>query len=88
MKHIKLFEELTEVNVGDYILTDSKYFTNKQPRIGKIVDTAFSNERRMLKIILNTGQDMWIIDDMVVRKLKTEEIEQYEIDINTNKYNL
>lgn len=74
MKHIKLFEELNEVNVGDYILTDSRYFTNKQPRVGKIVDTTFSNEKRMLKIILNTGQDMWILDDMVVRTLTPEEI--------------
>lgn len=90
MKHIKLFEELSEdsVGVGDYIEADKRYFTNKQTRVGKIARSEFSMDRLMYNIILNTGQDMWITQEMVIRKLTPEEIDQYEIDLKSNKYNL
>lgn len=90
MKHIKLFEEISKesVDVGDYIETDKNYFINKKTRVGKIVRNEFSMDTLMYNIILNTGQDMWITQDMIVRKLTPDEIEKYEIELNANKYNL
>jgi len=93
MKYLKLFEKNLKYEIGDYVYYRSKYYKGK----GKIIDTYFMRNISQYLIHGTTfmfasdtilPNDRWIVGSEIKKKLTPEEIEQYEIEISAEKYNL
>ena len=89
MKYIKKYEAVeynSLYDVDDYVYVDPSWFTDKTPRLGKIIKDDDSNVPYL--ILSSDGNEMWIRPDMITRMMTDDEIEQYELELNANKYNL
>ena len=90
MKHLKTYEEILEYNIGDYVIVKSEFFKDKLPRLCKI--TTKGNEPyskyKWYDCIMIDGTIVIVSDNMVERKMTSEEIKQFELEMSTNKYNL
>jgi hypothetical protein len=88
MKHLKLFE--TYHKVGDYVLLKiddkTQYHLNFIHKYGKII--YIDNDRIPYKVLFSTGEWEWTTVGMIERKLTPEEIKQYELESNINKFNI
>ena len=91
MKYLKTYEDRVEYKslyeIGDYVRTDPMYFTDRTPRLGKIIEIDDGHKVPYL-ILLSSGYDMWIRPDMISRMMTDDEIEQYELESKSSKYNL
>ena len=88
MKYIKKFEsDKLKYNVGDYVLIKGDYFYNKKSQCAKI-DILDKTDKGYYLTILTTDKEMWIREDMIIRKLSIEEVEQFKLENDVNKYNL
>lgn len=89
MKYLKKYDAVeynSLYDVDDYIYVDPNWFTNKTPKLGKIIENDGSHVP--YRVLFQTGEDGWIKPDMILRKMSEDEIEQYELKINSDKYNL
>jgi hypothetical protein len=90
MKHIKKFEDRIEYNllynIGDYVYVDPNYFTDKKPRLGKIVENDGSHVP--YRILTSKGDKFWVSQLMILRMMSEDEIKQYKLELDSGKYNL
>lgn len=89
MKHLKKYEAIeykSLYKINDYIVIDPIYFKNKKSRLGQIIE--INSDKVPYLILLSSGDDLWIRPDMITRMMSDEEIEQYKIELSSNKYNL
>ena len=93
MKYIKTYEKswLSDPQIGEYYLIKDwylKYFIEifDSPYI-KIVDIKYYSNNKYIGITTNNKR-LSFNEDMFERKLTPEEINQYEMALNANKYNL
>lgn len=93
MKNLKTYEnwlldkfKKIEYNIGDYILVNTDKTDVPVSNVCKIVDI----KDKMYGVKNGPTADMiwWIFKDAISRKLTPEEVEDIEMDINVNKYNL
>lgn len=83
----KIFEKDYFYKLGDYVLIYYKYKRYSNSNLfAKIVDTDESYIPYL--VLFSNGKDFWIDDNMIDRKLNSDEIEKYELEIAANKYNL
>ncbi len=89
MKHLRNFEAVeynSLYDIGDYVYVDPNYFTDKKPRLGKIVENDYGQVP--YRILISTGEKFWVSPSMILRNMTTDEIERHEIELNSGKYNL
>ena len=82
MKYIKSFENESETfNIGDYVKIKNSYNSK-----GKI-ETLYTSLKRA---IIHDEINKWRIPQYYkdIRLMTPEEIEQYELELKINKYNL
>lgn len=90
MNHLKKYEAIeykSLYKLGDYVRTDPMYFTDRKTRLGRIIEVD-DNHRVPYLILLSSGDDIWIRPDMISRMMSDDEIEDYELEVNSGKYNL
>ena len=88
MKYLKTYEEQIELNVGDYVILKHEEFG-----VGKIMDIydLDDDDETVYKIELNIGTQkvtMSFLYYHINNKLTEQEIKDYIIVQNANKYNL
>jgi len=104
MKHIKTFENLVKTyNVGDYVLVTLEHINiegkgleirNKLPTpesddcLPGVIIEKYDGDNFPYAIKFSNSYIYYIDTDEVLRHLTPEEIEQYKISLETNKYNL
>jgi len=103
MKYLKTYEskeETNKYNVNDYILLENENDHWLVSTVAKIVDfsnvpyynTELGNTNRYLLESFNLEdksiQNFWANEDEIIRKATPEEINNFEIEISSNKYNL
>ena len=93
MKKLKTYEnwllnkfKKTEYNIGDYILVNTYKTDVPVSNVCKIVD--IKDNMYGVKNGPNAVTIWWIFKNAISRKLTPEEVEDIEMDINVNKYNL
>jgi len=91
MKYLKTYENLNDPQIGEYyLIKDSylKYLTEwfNSPYI-KIVDINTYSHNKYVGIT-TTNKKLSFHEDMFERELTSEEIEQYELELKSNNYNL
>jgi hypothetical protein len=89
MKYIKKYEAIeynSLFDIDDYVYVNPDYFTNNNARLGRIIEN--DGGQVPYKILTSIGEYLWISPTMILRKMTDEEIEQYEIELNSDKYNL
>jgi hypothetical protein len=87
MKYIKKFEinNTLEISNDDYVIIDRNYFKDKTERCCKVIKVESIN---YYLVLLSNGQDIWCTYYMIIRKMTTKEIEKYEMELKSNKYNI
>jgi len=85
MKHLKKYKDI-EYNVGDYVYLNPDYFTDKIPKRGKIIKN--DNSKVPYSILIDTNEEFWASQKMILRMMIDDEIEQYKIELSSKKYNL
>jgi len=104
MRYIKTYEEVVGGNVlkyftNDYVILDSNDYEWHVDTCVKIVDVSIIVQKykkitmrlKVEAIDKRKNNDIitfWINEDEIDRYATPEEIEEYEIKIKTNKYNL
>jgi len=86
---IKTYENFNEINykIGDYVLINKNYFKDLLP-YGKIKEEDKDYAAVPYLVGLIDSTDFWIRKDMIIRKLNQKEIDLFELQITSNKYNL
>ena len=96
MKHLKNFEglyigtysnpgeSLIDYKEGDYVYLKPTYFTDKQIKSGKIIYI----DAPGFEVELLDGEIIWVTHFVVLKRMNSEEIEQFELDKSANKYNI
>jgi len=88
MKYLKNFESLyTHYNIGDYIYVNGITFQDDKSRAGKIIDVDTLGWY-LVEFIDITNKFVRNHVSYIDRELTTDEIKQYELEKNINKYNL
>ncbi len=77
------FKDFRNFKVGDYVYIPGMYFNDSKSRHGKILET-----EPFFEILLSTGDIHHSSKHQIFRKLDTEEIKKFEIDLLISKYNL
>ena len=88
MKYLKTFESSNnslKISKGDYVVVDKNYFVDKKEKYGKIIK---NEDSYTFLVLLPNGYDIWCQYHMFIRKMNTKEIEQFEFELEKNKYNL
>jgi len=97
MKYLKMFENdfsdrLDSLNkiykVGDYVYITPTLFKDKQMRAAKITMIDNTQRKNGFEVTLITGETIWIYNSLIVKSLTPEEIEKFELESVSNKYNL
>jgi len=93
MKHLKTFENLSKYKIGDYIKFKNISPWYNEPfgkSIFKIIEIENDDDLLFLKVksIDNDKIVIFEIPTYTVRFLTTEELEEFNLKQNTNKYNL
>jgi|LFRM01.1.fsa_nt_gb hypothetical protein len=82
----KIFESKI-YRIGEYIKVTNKYFIDKSLNyFAKIIE--IDNSELPYLVIFSNNMNMWIDEDTIIRNLTLEEIEQYELELTSKKYNL
>jgi hypothetical protein len=95
MKYIKKYKKKIinfHYNIGDYLLLSSNWIKDGD-KICKVIGIdnvpGFHGNMSTFGVVeFSDGSTIFVYDSMVVRKLTNKEIEEYEIGINSNKFNL
>jgi hypothetical protein len=86
MKHLKKYESISlKYSIGDYVLMSGETLElkiNQPVKIIRILDWGD------YIVMYNDGTTTALIDKYILRYLTPEEIEEYEIKLSQNKYNL
>jgi len=101
MKHLKLYENFETYKVDDYVLLTDLNFKDKNGKWVKLLENLNETKGKILKIeIVNTEKNdntyfislmkhfLWVNTSNIIRKLTPEEIEEYELKKEAEKYNL
>ena len=102
MKHLKIYENFEGTyEVNDYVILRDVSFLNKNNKWinlfedrgetkGKIrnIEVVNDKKREISYLIILSDDFVWVNESYIRRKLTPEEIEQYKIQIETDKYNL
>ena len=80
-----------EYKLGDYVLLNIYYDRNDRLkdllfRYVKIIEV--DDDSVPYKVLYYTGNDSWIRIDTIERELTPEEIEEYELNLARNKFNI
>ena len=95
MKHLKLYENMEEFEIGDHVMT--KYYVNNGKGIVKhfvIIDkkripkTGPISPEMNYKVEDKNCHVDWINNIDIKRKMNKKEIEAFEFDYQITKYNL
>jgi len=82
----------SKYELGDYVILDRNYFdslrNNSLSREAKIIDVAQDGKLFYWVGVLETGKVLYFAEWMTTRKLMPDEIEQYEYNFKTIKYNI
>ena len=90
MKYIKTIEKIIHdvkpYQVGDYVYISPIYFSGRGNKLvpGKLIEA--SNPGFM--ILFLTGKPEWITTHMIFNRMNKEQIEDFELQLSSNKYNL
>lgn len=99
MKYLKTYEEKISsiYEINDYVLLTELNFKNKRGWVnlpensyGKILKIEVVNvDKNDISYFVSVEDDyVWISESNIIRKLTPEEIEQYKLEKETDKYNL
>ena len=84
MKYIKSFEKIlfdtNDVEVDDYI----EYRQNRYTFFAKVIE----NHGNGVYTVQNDKHKVTIVKEQILRYLTKPEIEEFELSLNANKYNL
>ncbi len=80
-----MFENI-KFSENDYVLIDGAYFGDGEPKKAKI--ERINGNWYSGGLFINTIIEMLITSQMILRKLTSKEIEEFELEYNTSKYNL
>jgi hypothetical protein len=90
--NFKIFESNNnEYNVGDYILLEGSYFSDGEVKKSKITTehkNATISWYYVNLIIDNKVVELFLDSKMIIRKLEPKEIEEFELEYTTLKFNL
>ena len=86
MKYLKKFEIKTtpKFEIGDYVILKPTYFTDRQMKPGKVIEF----DPPGFEVELLDGEIIWVTHAVVLRKMNSEEIEQFKLNKSANKYNI
>jgi hypothetical protein len=91
MQYLKKYEDYKDIRIGDYVLYMSfnpvAATTYSKPKCAKILDVSLSSYFPY-KIMVDDGTIDLIRKNCIIRYLTTDEINEYEVKIQSNKYNL
>ena len=85
MKHIKFFEKVDKPKIDDYVNVSAARFVSKISMNAKIVSI---DNLGWYGVLLSNGKYLYISKFDMSRKLTPKEIEEFNIKIDSNKYNL
>ena len=100
MKYIKPFDIINKYKIGDYILIDLTQLEHDQVHLIKtgeklpedygmtIISDFDESEVYPYSVTFYTGEEDFIKDDEIIRKLTPSEIEKFKTKIEANKYNI
>jgi len=93
-KNKKKLKEI-EYNIGDYVLLnnmklDLNYDKSdyKKSLKAKIIDSQLVYSGIRYQMLVENDNIWWLNSSFILRKMTSEEIEKFEIKINTKKYNI
>lgn len=96
MKYLKTYEDHYDLtyDVGDYVLVygerfKENYNPSREDIKFKIIEVDYSDHNTPYLLISADGMDLWVPENKwIKRKMTPEEIEEYELKVGANKYNL
>jgi len=96
MKHLKSFEVVESIREGDYLLLYTKHFKDAyttddlKVRVLDIVEeqNQFGGVKLFYNVLASDGMDVFIHKSWIKRRLTSGEIKQYELELDSHKYNL
>ena len=91
MKYIKYYEnENEDFNIGDYVILDLKYAKGfyvdedfYSTNVGTVI--GFNESKLTIRYISGIEREIY---SMLLRKVNKQELEEYKLKNNINKYNL
>ena len=96
MKHLKNFEgryigtysnpgeSVIDYKEGDYVYLKPTYFTDRQMKPGKVI----TMDTPGFEVELLDGEIIWVTPAVVLKRMNSEEIEQFKLNKSANKYNI
>ena len=85
MKHIKFFEKVDRPKIGDYVNIRPYRFVDKISRNAKIISI---DQMVWYEVLLYNNKYLYVNKSDMTRKLTPKEIEEFDIEIQSIKYNL
>jgi len=99
MKYLKLFENISNCDhweLGSYVLVDLLDFNDPESQglpktrfvFGQITKWLIADIVKNFEVTIENGVKIRFQNNKIIRYLTPDEIEQYKIKLETNKYNL